>query len=785
MRITIDGQPLHINDGDVTFSFTNIRFTPVVADEWTTDVEFANDEHNIRLLGAYGLLDRQRLFHSKVKCGVLVNGAERDGYIQVTEITENAIKAAVFIDEIPYEIMDRELREYFPADTEDTIFRWDRYSPIAQTIAGTPVGIFPYANTKDQYYSDIHAQWHPSIETGHIISQIQNAEDITLPAAYNTLYQLCSKKVVCPHNKIQCLMGGLKGEALIDMPFVGGQHITNDLKCSWSYSDFVWNNGYTDWSLPEMMWPILENAKTTKLTMNRHAHAHIKVWAVSSAPQARMVIFKNGNSAGHYLHNYLYQVTQYNHEQMSLSQMLHYDLELDLEKDDYLTFFIGQASGSVAGDAMTSWAAVIEWSDYEIDENEDYGVDLEYYPVPFGIAYGYRDTFHMIPGFMYNFTGDGHGTNGPLDHSLCYIGAWSSAVGDMSVREWLNSLAWVHDRKFRQDRRELTFIGARIKKEITANMTKFGTASEKLGRTNIITYRDDDHPNEFFIDNDFIDDEATIHESVFATFPYNGDGLDQYSYEMTYSEPKTGEPWVTDVKVKFNDLGAVLMTALQTGGTYTMGRAPEIQGMDMPALDTAEYIEADTLDEGVWETDFVYMNGHKFLVVDGTTDAETGITSLKAIKWPSEVPCREPHVSFVGSQIHMHSADISFIISDITMAGTYYAELYTGVLPGVEVINVHDITYTTAVARVRAEDGALGRFIAAYHAGYGNNTLGITGLTPNTTYYLKVRAVTDCGETERWFAFTTLDHEPPTIDVIDVFNITAESATARVQVTEN
>ena len=784
MRVTINGQPLRQNDGSVQFQWTNIRFSDTVADEWSTDVTFANDEWNIRLLGAYGLLDRQRLFSKRVKCGVSIGSEEWDGYLHVTSIKEDTITATVYIDSIPFEIMGKDLKEYFPADTPNTIYRWDRYTQFDHTIAGTPIGMFPYDYTKDRYNSNIHAQCHPSIEVRQIISEIQNAEDITLPATFNTLYQLSSKKVVCPDNKIQCLMGGYRGEAMIDMPFIGGQHITNDVKCSWSYADFKWNDYWTDWNASLTTWDLLENAKTTKLTMNRHAHAHIRIWAASSASQARMVMSKNGNSAGPYLHNYLFQVTESNHLSYNMSQCLHYDLELDLEDGDYLTFFIGQASGSIAGKAMTGWMAVIEWSDYEIDKENDYDVDLEYYPAPFGFPYGYRDATNMVPAIRYNPNGKGDGAFGVLDYSMCYMGAWSSAVGDMSVREWLNSLAWVHDRKFLLEHRALSFISNSAKQDITANMTEFGTAYDKLGRTNIFTYKEDEYPTEFYIDNEFLSDEVKIHESCFTTFPKEG-GLNQYEYEMTYSEPKTGDPWITDVKVKFNDCGAVLMTALFDGNHYYMSRAPEIAGMDMPALDTAEYVKADTLDEGLRLIDYAYINGHKFLVADGTVDTDTGITTLTLVKWPNELPCYPAHISFVGSEVHMHSASVAYVISDITMAGTYSAELYTGTLPGVEVLSVHNITYTTAVARVSAEDGALGTLVGTYPAYYGQNTLGINGLQPETTYYLKIKAENECGETEQWFAFTTLAHELPQINVIDIFNITSDSAVARVEVTES
>ena len=68
MELYINGKQVHICNGDVVLNWANIRWSDdAVGDQWSTEIELPNDEWNISLLDAYGLLDRGAIFNKRVK----------------------------------------------------------------------------------------------------------------------------------------------------------------------------------------------------------------------------------------------------------------------------------------------------------------------------------------------------------------------------------------------------------------------------------------------------------------------------------------------------------------------------------------------------------------------------------------------------------------------------------------------------------------------------------------------------------------------------------------------
>ena len=232
--------------------------------------------------------------------------------------------------------------------------------------------------------------------------------------------------------------------------------------------------------------------------------------------------------------------------------------------------------------------------------------------------------WHSLGGVTYDqlhdFNGSGDGTHSAADYSFTYFGAYSNLDREATVREYLTSLCWIHNQKLKLDKNELIFQSANQRESVAANITQISPASDKLGQTNTIGYSDSDEPTVFQIDNEFLEPEKVLHESIF----YTGDVIPQYSYEMTYSEQTNdeGNQWITDINVNFEDFDAVLMTATQDGNRYVLKKAPDIVGFGLPALRNAQTITAQTLTD-VSNTDYVLIDGHKYMIVSGQTDLDT------------------------------------------------------------------------------------------------------------------------------------------------------------------
>lgn len=777
MEIYIDNTQVHITKGDVVLNWANIRFSEAVADEWSTEVELPNDKHNINLLGAYGLLDRGAIFNHRVKCSVLVDDIAKDGYLQVLTIEENTIKARVYVISIPYAVLDKKVCEYYPHD--DVVFRWDRYSPIITNIAGVNEGIIPYDYTNTDFYSNILAQWHASVSVQKVLQNIEVAEDITLPAVDNTLFQLAANKKVCPSNPYQVMQGNLlHSNAISDknLEVSGGQHITNDLKSSWSYADFHWNYNWSDWLVESTNEKWMTQAETmSEITFNRPVNAHIKVYACASYIGGILIPKKNGESL---IPAPAASVPVLTNPNWTVNDILIFDDMVGFDNGDILTFHYSGSAQTPRRNVR--YSVVIEYTDYEWTD-EDYDTDLVYIPAPFGI-WGIRDLgSDYAYDFKYDFSGTGNGTHSPEDYSFTYFGAYSNLDRDITVREYLTSLCWIHNQKLKLDRNELIFQSANQREAITANLTTITPSSDKLGQTNIITYRDSDTPTQFDIDNEFIEAEKTLHENKF----YTGDIIPQYSYDMTYSEQTNddGDSWVTDINVNFDDLSPVIMTAVDTGSRYWLYHAPDIVGFGLPDLTNAQQISAQTLKD-ISNLDYVYMEGHKYMLIDGEYDLNTSITEFNAIQCDFEIGCIPPNFAVIDTIPYQTEITVMYSYTDIGGNSTGTVQLYKTERPTIEIDNITDISYTEATATLEFAEGSGEQLIMEDEIEKGVTSITFDNLEADMVYRITFTITNECGDNITQTIVTdTLLHNEPIVD-LSIYNITNNTAIGRVDFTE-
>lgn len=769
MELFINGQPLDIYSGqDIQLNWNNIRFTEgYLMDEWSTDVEMPNNEHNITLLEAYGLLDRGPIFNRQISCQLIIKDISYDAYLHVTEFTKDTIKAAIFLVTIPYSLYDKELKEYYPADDNSTIFRWDRMTAHTKNSSVNDIAIYEY-NYNDDYFSDINAQLNPSVRAEKIMQLIQSAENVTLPTLNHNLFLTATKKVVCPQNKIQCFCARVKDSDAFGgdpLNLIGGQHITNDFKCEWTYKDFKWNQYWTDWNLLETYIDQTGNADKDTITFNRNCSCRIWVYGNTNRATWNVHVYKNNTdlTSGYIGGTNLYRIPNGNNDNpptWAVNDCLAvYLAYVTFEEGDELTFRLGVSAGSILN-TTANLSIMIEYIDYDVTD-DDYETELNYYPMQFGLGYSWLNGAGTVSNDgIQTVNGSGFGVNGFLDHSFCYYGLWAN-MGSCSIKEFISNMCWVHGQKLDLDKYDLIFKSAKDSHILTdATLNKITTYSDLFGKNNLIKYKDDNFPIRWNVDNDFLEDEKTIFESIFSTsiYRYGKATVNQYEFENKMTEPNSsGESWVEDIKVNFKEFDFLLFKMNSDGHSYWLERAPNLSDFGLSDIVSTVTVNIDTTDD-VREKDYVYMDGHKYLVVNGNVNMETGLSELDAIEIPTKFSgeCAPPTItaSFIPS---VTDCAMEYTLMDNTGTGEYSMNIMQG---------------STVV-------GAYPLYVGV------TQFASISGLTAGTSYDVVISGSNSCGTLSSRYSFTTMSGYPPTVTINQIFNINAESAVIGFTINEN
>lgn len=225
MRILINSTELDVAAGqEVSFHFTNMRFSDVFANSFSTDFDLPLTSNNIRILGVYGLIDRpQQLFGTLIECQVLTRGENRRGRMQVNSINNGAINVTLYMSELPTEL-SLPLAQLIP-DTAATIYSWQDWESRAYE---TPSSSRAFDN-KTYYDRGDGIPVMPNVKLSELFARIATASGMTINTGALADYRLmCSRLVVCPQNQRQIIYYECRNTAMTLQR--AGQHITNEVK---------------------------------------------------------------------------------------------------------------------------------------------------------------------------------------------------------------------------------------------------------------------------------------------------------------------------------------------------------------------------------------------------------------------------------------------------------------------------------------------------------------------------------------------------------------------------
>ena len=633
---------IQLNDGfldiytqDIDWTWETIRFSEGIRDQFSTDIDIPKTENNMHLLDVAGLLDSmtQPLGIQIAPCVMNMGDNVMDVYLQVVSVREDDIAICVFENTLPNNILDTDIGKYV-VDDDNSIYVWNVNTRNA------------YPNDFKKYwygmaYNPSYAQLHPSKELNEVIQRVNAGAGIKLPLSPTTKYVVATKKTVCPQNKIQVIEGHWTKDGGNFAVLSGGQHITND--CEFSYS-------------PD----------STTITFNRNCKVEGKIY----------LSYKKKNSVTNRFH---VDLCRYHTGEPIVyrSFMLMSDqYESDVESCNF------QFSTIKRGDElrvkcdntkkynMLYFVLVLTITNYTITE-DDYGQELQYigraprlkvYSKDGQFKFGDNPWQDMVEGngggytycwfdgttykTHFGMTGSSHGgvETFTLEWcSLAYFGYWCN-MPDIKVKELMWGLCWTDGKKLVNTTIQYNWMLEKVLHYEDANETaviegwisETRISSDRLGKDNYILsngQKTEHAAPVSHIDNQWLENSKKIHESPFSYARRYG-----YWYCIDqYSDPDH-EDGSEEYKCNFNDVDGFALADASTA--QTMLYRLNYNTMGFENMTQSVEVDIHTMND-VKNLDFVFLDGRKYMIIEGSTDLKTGESTLTALLVPYNQPLND------------------------------------------------------------------------------------------------------------------------------------------------
>lgn len=637
ISIQLENGFLDIYTQDIDWTWETIRFSEGIRDQFSTDIDVPKTENNMHLLDVAGLVDSktQPLGRQIEPCIMNIGDIVMDVYLQVVSVREEDITICVFEKTLPDNILDTSISRYV-ADDENSIYVWN-------------------VNTRDAYpddfktywygmaYNPNYAQLHPSRELNEVIQRVNAGSGIEMPLSPSTKYVVATKKTVCPQNRIQIIEGHWTEDSGNRAVLSGGQHVTND--CEFTCS-------------PD----------TTAITFNRKCKV---TGTIYYAYKKRLDVF----------HDFPLHVSLRNPGEPVFAPSFY------MPSATYASFVMTgtfQMQVKESGELyvlcndttrydMLNFVLVLNITGYEITEN-DYGQDLKYvnraprlkvFSNDGQFKYGPKPWQDMVDGrgggYAYCwFDGTTYATHcnhtgNPAQRltqsfklewcSLAYFGYWCN-MPDIKVKELMWGLCWTDGKKLVNRtihdmwmlKKALQYEDADETAAIEGWISEKRTSSDRLGKDNYILSSGQNTEQAepvSHIDNQWLENSKNIHESPFSYAPWSHG----YWYSIDqYSEPEH-EDGSEEYKCSFNDVDGFAVA--DSGTVQTLLYRLEFNHMGFEDMTQSVEVDIHTMDD-VKNLDFVFLDGRKYMVIDGSTDLNTGESTLTALLVPYSKKQLEP-----------------------------------------------------------------------------------------------------------------------------------------------
>lgn len=613
-------------DQDISLDWVAIRFAEGIRDPFTNDIELPKTHKNLAILDCYNLLDSpNQLYGTKVQPAILtVDGYMIDCYLQVVSVDKETITVCVYEKIIPSELRDKRVKDIIK-DDDNSIWVW---SVNTKTAYPNDFRRYDYGSTYDNKY----AQYHAIKPLNTVINDLSNTTGFQFPLTDDDLGLLAQNKYVCPENKRQVLMWSIHSDNQ-NLVVAGGQHIVNDVD-GW--------DGLTK----------IGESSTTQITFNRSCNARInyyvswgKEWT-TGLNTFMVSLWKNNQ--------FVTGTTIVTESLGKRNGLITGHWNIPFAENDVIQMTIDSPTTNNPHRKFdllcVTWD--IEYSDYQITD-DDYGTELVYCNShPYIAGWGpdnvvWKNWFDggTYTFYIYNWDGS-RSLSDDFDITLpwrgvSYFGYWCN-LSDITIGGLFFSLCWYMGLKLAYSNNSLSFISNNVSKEIEGTITEILPNSDKLGQNNYIIWNNEQTDNTepvSIIDSMWLEDAVTLHESEFAKIQRGFLGRARIEqYKITKTEDEDGN---VDVDVKYDEVDGTVLMRYQTQDNVSahwnleLIRPHRLSNMDFEKITTATEVSIETYDDGIKENDYLYLDGRKFMVINGETDMQTKKTTIKALLVPT------------------------------------------------------------------------------------------------------------------------------------------------------
>lgn len=253
-------------------------------------------------------------------------------------------------------------------------------------------------------------------------------------------------------------------------------------------------------------------------------------------------------------------------------------------------------TATCSGSAVADMGLVLEISDYEVvdaDKEVPLNIDLS------------TSADYTIPSWM------------PSGHSLVWFGMIHN-LAPISVADILISLAWKEGEMLTNEGGRLSYVSEQRALDIDAEIQAYVPYLDALGRVSKAVTADDVTQAQVTFANELLEREKVVHKSAFISV----EGTDVLTVPL-YEQADGAYKWIGSNNAVYAD-----MIIRFAQGVLMPSREMTMLGLE--TLSRVMLIEGVT-DSNLINVDYVYIRGHKYMVVEFDMDEESGLTNFKAL----------------------------------------------------------------------------------------------------------------------------------------------------------
>lgn len=587
ITIFIEGGQLDVPAQEISTSFKSMRFSSPLQDAFSTDIELPKTAHNVRLLGAYGELDRGQLFGQRIECFVTSETRTDAGFLTIDRVTSDSITATVYFSVLPLELFDKAVREILTDDITTAIpLKWRNHGSGQWTSADAVTAPSQWwMCNSEQIYGGLvtedsvrNAASPASIRFDDLMGRIATKLGVGMPSTGSTL-RIVAKNLQQARNV----------PSVCEVAFT---HPHDNFSAKWQAQHGM---------------EIYREQSEIVYKFDQPCTAHIYIFANTSVRRdlndsdnqaVATRIFKNGSVIG------IYTFPKGRHYNSGAYYITASALPTD-------TFKIETYSVPPVGDYDTIFSALYKvWTEGMVNTDADNPDDITIFDRCIDDYYNggihYQDNVTQCPVFAYQ---------GIMQN-----------IGDDTIKALMSSVCWQLGLRLRYESGALAMVAPDEEKVLRhAELVSYAPVFDGLGQHNKVTYKtvgDGTPYRSFSLINSRLKDEVKVQELVLYSADYSSH---LYAPIYTWSYDEDGDVWSREPQ----ELSGIVAGTEGSNGWLEYLKNPSFLGLEN--LGKVALLTLRT-DEKVSLYDYVWYDGHKLMVVEGNTDEETGITEFTALE---------------------------------------------------------------------------------------------------------------------------------------------------------